>query len=54
MNTSKEHEQRILFLGLCFVPPNGSLLSVEVSIGETVVNIHLHIFVKSHMIITPK
>lgn len=54
MNTSKEHKQRILFLGLYFVPPNGSRLSVEVSIGETVVNIRLHIFVKSYIIITPK
>lgn len=54
MNTSKEHEQRILFLGLYFLPSNGSLFSVEVSIDETFVNIHLHMFVKSYMIITPK
>lgn len=51
MSTSKEHEQRILFLWLCSVPPRGSLLSVEVSIGETFVNIYLHMFVKSYMTI---
>lgn len=54
MNTSKEHEQRILFLGLYSVPPSGSVLSVEVSIDKTFVNTHLHMFVKSYMTITPK
>lgn len=53
MNTSKNHEQRILFLGLYFVPPSGSLLSIEVSVDETDVNIHLHMFVKSCTTITP-
>lgn len=54
MNSSKEHEQIILFLGLCSVPPSGSLLSVEVSMDKTSVNRHLHMFVKSYMTITPK
>lgn len=54
MNTSKDDEQRILFLGLYSVPPSGSLLLVEVSIDETVVNIHLHMFVKSCTTITPE